>query len=56
MFGFAMALQQRLGVLGTPIPSEFLSMTPYIVTIIVVAGVVGKALPPAADGQPYIKD
>lgn len=56
VFGFAMALQQRLGVLGTPIPSEFLSMTPYIVTIIVVAGVVGKALPPAADGQPYIKD
>lgn len=55
VFGFARALQQKLGVLGTPIPSEFLSMLPYIVTIIVVAGVVGKSRPPAADGQPYIK-
>ena len=41
VFGFARALQQKLGILGTPIPSEFLSMLPYIVTIIVVAGVVG---------------
>jgi ABC-type uncharacterized transport system permease subunit len=56
VFGFARALQAKLGILGTPIPSEFLSMTPYIVTIIVVAGVVGRARPPAADGQPYIKD
>jgi ABC-type uncharacterized transport system permease subunit len=56
VFGFARALQQKLGILGTPIPSEFLSMIPYIVTIIVVAGVVGRARPPAADGQPYIKD
>ena len=56
VFGFARALQQKLGIVGTPIPSEFLSMTPYLVTIIVVAGVVGKARPPAADGQPYIKD
>ncbi len=56
VFGFARGLQTKLGILGAPIPSEFLSMTPYIVTIIVVAGVVGKARPPAADGQPYIKD
>jgi len=56
VFGFARALQAKLGILGTPIPSEFLSMTPYIVTIIVVAGVVGRARPPAADGQPYIKE
>ena len=55
LFGFARALQQKLGILGTPIPSEFLSMLPYIVTIIVVAGVVGRSRPPAADGQPYIK-
>ncbi|MCZ6566699.1 MAG: ABC transporter permease, partial [Actinobacteria bacterium] len=52
VFGFARALQQKLGIVGTPIPSEFLSMTPYLVTLIVVAGVVGKARPPAADGQP----
>jgi ABC-type uncharacterized transport system permease subunit len=56
VFGFARAMQAKLGILGTPIPSEFLSMTPYIVTLIVVAGVVGKARPPAADGKPYIKD
>lgn len=56
VFGFARAIQQKLGILGTPIPSEFLSMTPYIVTIIVVAGVVGRSRPPAADGQPYVKE
>jgi len=55
VFGFARALQGKLAILGTPIPSEFLAMTPYIVTVIVVAGVVGRARPPAADGQPYIK-
>lgn len=56
VFGFARALQQKLGILGTPIPSEFLSMTPYLVTIVVVAGVVGRSRPPAADGQPYVKE
>jgi ABC-type uncharacterized transport system permease subunit len=56
VFGFARALQQKLGILSTPIPSEFLLMTPYLVTIIVVAGVVGKARAPAADGQPYVKE
>lgn len=55
VFGFARALQQKLGILATPIPSEFLLMTPYLVTIIVVAGLAGKANPPAADGQPYEK-
>jgi ABC-type uncharacterized transport system permease subunit len=55
VFGFSRGLQQKLGILGTPIPSEFLQMLPYVVTIIVVAGLVGKSRPPAADGQPYIK-
>ena len=55
VFGFSRAVQQKVALLGTPIPSEFLHMIPFIVTIIVVAGVVGKARPPAADGQPYIK-
>ena len=55
VFGFAIALQQKAQLLSTGIPSEFLLMIPAIVTIIVVAGVVGKARPPAADGQPYIK-
>lgn len=56
VFGFSRALQQKLTILNTGIPSEFLLMIPYIVTIIVVAGVVGKVRPPAADGQPYIKE
>ena len=56
VFGFADALQQKLGILQTGIPSEFLGMAPFLVTILVVAGLVGKARPPAADGQPYIKE
>jgi len=55
VFGFARAVQQKISILNIGIPSEFLLMLPYVVTIIVVAGVVGKARPPAADGQPYIK-
>lgn len=56
IFGFADSLQQKLALLNTPIPSEFLAMAPYIATIIVVAGLIGKARPPAADGQPYVKE
>lgn len=56
VFGFADSLQQKLAILQTPIPSEFLAMAPYIATIILVAGLIGRARPPAADGQPYIKD
>ena len=56
VFGFAEALQGKLAILQTPIPSEFLLMAPYIATIVVVAGLVGKARPPAADGQPYVKE
>jgi simple sugar transport system permease protein len=56
IFGFADALQTRLAILEVPIPSQFLLMTPYLVTIIVLAGVVGEANPPAADGEPYEKE
>jgi general nucleoside transport system permease protein len=56
VFGFADSLQQKLAILSTPIPSEFLLMAPYIVTIIVVAGLVGRTRIPAADGQPYVKE
>lgn len=55
IFGFADSLQVRLQILRVPIPSEFLLMAPYIVTMIVLTGVVGRAIPPAADGQPYEK-
>jgi simple sugar transport system permease protein len=56
VFGFAESIAGKLAILQTPIPSEFLAMAPYIATIVVVAGLVGKARPPAADGQPYIKE
>ena len=56
IFGFADALQTRLSILEVPIPSQFLLMTPYLVTIVVLAGVVGEATPPAADGEPYEKE
>ncbi len=55
VFGFSRAVQQKAAILNIGVPSEFLLMLPYIVVIIVVAGVVGRARPPAADGQPYIK-
>jgi len=55
IFGFAESLQTRLAILSVPIPSQFLLIAPYIVTIIVLAGVVGEAVAPAADGQPYEK-
>jgi simple sugar transport system permease protein len=56
IFGFADALQQKLAILRTPIPSEFLAMAPYIATIVFVAGLIGRARAPSAIGKPYIKD
>lgn len=56
LFGFADALAAKLAILGVPIPSYFLLMTPYVATMIVLAGVVGKGQMPAADGQPYVKE
>ena len=56
VFGFADAIQARLSILSIAIPSEFLLMIPYVVTIIVVAGLVGRARAPAADGKPYVKE
>lgn len=55
IFGFADSLQTKLAILQVPIPSQFLLMAPYLVTMTVLAGVVGEAIPPAADGQPYEK-
>jgi simple sugar transport system permease protein len=56
VFGFADALQSRLSILGSPVPSEFLLMVPYITTIVVVAGLIGRVRMPAADGTPYVKE
>jgi len=56
LFGFADSLGTRLSILSVPIPSDFLLMAPYIATMILLAGVVGKSTPPAADGVPYEKE
>ncbi len=55
LFGFADQLQQVLSIIGTPIPSQFMLMAPYVATLVVVAGLAGKSRAPAADGVPYIK-
>jgi len=55
VFGLPEAIQINLSSYFPNIPYQFLSMSPYILTIIVLTGVVGKAIPPAADGQPYEK-
>ena len=55
LFGFATNLQSVLGIIGSPVPSEFMLMLPYVVTIFAVAGLVGFARGPAASGKPYIK-
>ncbi len=56
LFGFADALQIKLQILGVHIPYQFLGMIPYIITMIVLAGVIGKAIAPAADGIPYDRE
>jgi len=58
LFGFSRALGVRLQFLQVEIgefaiPSEFWQALPFVVTLVVVAGAVGRAIPPAAEGQPY---
>ena len=55
LFGFASNLQSVLSIIGSPVPSEFMLMLPYVVTIFAVAGLVGQVRGPAASGNPYIK-
>jgi simple sugar transport system permease protein len=55
LFGFTSNLRNTLGAIGSPIPSEFLLMLPYVVTIFAVAGLIGTSRGPAAAGKPYIK-
>ncbi len=56
LFGFASALETRFQILDVPVPPQFVQMTPYIVTIVVLAGLVGQAIAPKADGIPYEKE
>jgi simple sugar transport system permease protein len=53
VFGFAGTTQTLLAILGVNVPPQLLNSVPYLVTIIVVAGVVGRVRGPAAAGQPY---
>jgi simple sugar transport system permease protein len=54
LFGFTNALQTQLQFSGAlTIPHEFIGMLPYVLTVLVLAGFVGRARPPAAIGQPY---
>lgn len=56
LFGFFDALASKLAILKVPIPSEIMLMFPYLATMVILAGVVGRGQMPAADGQPYDKE
>lgn len=54
LFGYTQALQNELLLAGvTQVPRQFISMLPYIVTMIAVSGFVGRVRPPAAEGKIY---
>jgi len=57
LFGFTTAVQTQLQFAGqVHIPHQFIGMLPYLMTIIVLAGFVGRSRPPAAEGTPYTKE
>lgn len=47
---------QNIEVLGATIPVQFMQALPYILTVVILAGFVGKAIPPRAGGEPYVKE
>lgn len=60
LFAFTDALQARLQGVDLPvvgvIPVQFIQALPYVLTVLLLAGFVGKAHPPKAIGEPYIKE
>lgn len=60
LFGFFQALALRPDVVQSvvqfKVPVPFLDALPYILTVLVLAGFVGKAIPPRAGGEPYVKE
>jgi simple sugar transport system permease protein len=54
LFGFAESFRIMFET-QIPIPGQFVQMLPYVLAVIVLAGFVGRARPPAAEGQPYEK-
>ena len=55
LFGFAIILRIWANQVSPGIPTDFIAMVPYLVTLVAVAGFAGKVRAPAASGQPYIK-
>ena len=55
LFGFSTALAQRLPAFSESTAVLFQAL-PYVVTLVVVAGVIGRSRPPAAIGVPYVKE
>jgi general nucleoside transport system permease protein len=55
LFGVAEAIPTALQLQGINIPFQLVGLLPYVLTIVVVAGAVGRASPPAADGVPYVR-
>ncbi|MBA3415766.1 MAG: ABC transporter permease [Chloroflexia bacterium] len=55
LFGLAEALPVALQIQGFNVPYQLVGMLPYVLTIVVVAGAVGGARPPASLGVPYVK-
>ena len=43
-------------VLSFKVNGQFLDVLPYILTVVILAGFVGKAIPPRAGGEPYVKE
>ena len=60
LFGFLQALSLRPdavdAILPVDIPGQFLDALPYILTVVILAGFVGSAIPPRAGGEPYVKE
>ncbi|NNK77430.1 MAG: ABC transporter permease [Litoreibacter sp.] len=59
LFGFLEAISNRyqnIELLGLTLPVQFMQALPYILTVVILAGFVGKAIPPRAGGQPYVKE
>jgi general nucleoside transport system permease protein len=55
LFGFTTQLQSILSSINVPIQSNLLLLTPYVVTIIVLAGLVGRVRGPRSEGVPFVK-
>jgi general nucleoside transport system permease protein len=59
LFGFLEAVGNRypsLEVLGVTLPVQFMQALPYLLTVVILAGFVGRAIPPRAGGEPYVKE